>query len=351
MRRGTLLAALLVMVMSPTLHAEAQVSLKLISARSQIEGSLVGSQAVYADRERIYLASYQGKLFVLSRNRAANFPLLEVIQDTSAPLTAVRGDLRNLYVTSADGVLRVYRKSARLSRIATLALSSFGLNAVAVNGTNLYVAKGQAQLSVNGTFVYIAELNEGDVGMQLSTSTLTPQMAYGQTFEPYTAVAFSQNSGARIGGAPTPFDLWGQPAQPVLYAQGDILAQTVPGCCGPGIFLHDPNTLQLKQFIPRLYTNTVTRRGQWLIAGNEGGQIDAFDLARTPSPLVASLDLRVLTGHTGSEDIEIRALWNDGLDNLIFAGSSWGNEQARSPSLPSFFVLELVTAPVKIKQR
>jgi hypothetical protein len=337
------------MGMSQTLHAAGQVSLRLVSARNQLEGSLVSNQAVYADRERIYLASYQGKLFVLARNRSANFPLLQVIQDTSAPLTAVRGDLRNLYVTSADGVLRVYRKSARLARIATLALSSFGLSAVAVKGTNLYVAKGQGQLAVSGTSVYVAELNEGDIGMQIATDTLIPQMISGQTFDPYMSIAFSQNNGARIGSAPTPFDLWGQPAQPVLYANDNILAQTVPGCCGPGIFLHDPNTLKLKQFIPRLYTNTVTQRGQWLIAGNEGGQVDVFDLARTPSPLVASLDLRTLTGHTGSEDIEIRALWNDGIDNLIFAGSSWGNEQVRSPSLPSFFVFELISTSSKIK--
>ena len=57
-----------------------------------------------------------------------------------------------------------------------------------------------------------------------------------------------------------------------------------------------------------------------------GGQVDVFDLRQNPSPLVSSADLRQLTGHTGSEDIEIRALWADDLDNLIFAGSSWGND-------------------------
>lgn len=342
MQRLLLFATLFVMAITPTLRAEGQVSLRLVSARSQLEGSLVTSQAVYADRNRIYLASYQGKLFVLSRNRSANFPLREVIQDTSAPLTAVRGDLRHLYVASADGSLRVYRKGPRLTRIATLPLSDFGLSALAVTGADLYVAKGQAQLAVGGTFVYLAELNEGDVAMRITKETLTPTMTYGQTFEPYTAVAFRQSNGTRIGGAPTPFDVWGQPAQPVLYASNAFLAQTVPGCCGPGIFLYHPVTFQLKQFIPRPYTNTVTQRGQWLIAGNEGGQVDAFDLSRTPSPLVSSVDLRTATGHTGGEDIEIRALWNDGIDNLIFAGSSWGNEQSRRASLPSFFVLELV---------
>jgi len=345
MRRLLLFSTLFVMVTSSTLRAEAQVSLRLVSARSQLEGSLVSSQAVYADQGRIYLASYQGKLFVLSRNRSANFPLLEVLQDTSAPLTAVRGDSRNLYVASADGVLRVYRKGPRLTRVASLSLSSFGLSALAVNGVDLYVAKGQAQLAINGTSVYLAELNEGDIAMRIATATLTPTMTYGQTFEPYAAVSFRQSNGTRLGSAPAPFDLWGQPAQPVLHVSSDLLAQTVPGCCGPGIFLYHPTTLQLKQFIPRLYTNTVARRGQWLIAGNEGGQVDAFDLSRTPSSLVSSLNLRAVTGHTGSEDIEIRALWNDNVDNLIFAGSSWGNEQSRRSSLPSFFVLELVKTP------
>jgi hypothetical protein len=54
-----------------------------------------------------------------------------------------------------------------------------------------------------------------------------------------------------------------------------------------------------------------------------------------------------MAGHTGIEDIEIRALWKDNVDDLVFAGSSWGNDQSRGPTLPSFFVLELV----KRKQR
>ena len=343
MKRSTLLAMLFILVFSSAFHAEGQVSLQLISARDQIEGSFVSSQAVYADSRRIYLASYQGKLFVLSRDRSTNFPLLEVVQDTSAPLTAVRGDSRYLYVTAADGVLYVYRKGARLRRVSTHPLSGYGLNTLAVNGTDIYVAKGQAQLTINGASVYLAELNEGDVCMRLAKDTFAHTMTYGQTFEPYATVTHHQNTGERVGSMPTPFDLWGQPAQPVLYVSGNILAQTVPGCCGPGIFLYHPTTLQLKQFIPRLYTNTVTRRKQWLIAGNEGGQVDIFDLSRRPSPLMTSLDLRTLTGHTGSEDIEIRSLWTDSVDNLVFAGSSWGNDYSRHSSLPSFFVLELLT--------
>ncbi len=79
MRSPLLLAALLTMVAWSTPRAESPVSVRLVSARSRLDGSLVSSQAVYADRERIYLASSQGKLFVLSRQRATDFPLLQVI--------------------------------------------------------------------------------------------------------------------------------------------------------------------------------------------------------------------------------------------------------------------------------
>lgn len=345
MRSSLLLAALLTMAAWSTPRAESPVSVRLVSAKSQLEGSLVSSHAVYADRECIYLASSQGKLFVLARQRTTDFPLLQVIQDTAAPLTAVHGDRRALYVASADGVLRIYRKGAPLVRVGALSLSSFGLSAVAVHGANVYVATGQAQVAVGRAAVYFTALNEGEVGIRLAKETLAPMMSYGQTFTPYTTVVFHQRTGARVGSVPTPFDVWGHPAQPNLYVSGALLAQTVPGCCGAGIFLYDAGSLQLQQFIPRRFTNTVTRSGRWLIAGNEGGQVDVFDLSRTPSPLVSTIDLRAVTGHTGSEDIEIRALWTDGSDNLIFAGSSWGNEQSRRPSLPSFFVLELTPTP------
>src|SRR6185437_2658897 len=69
--------------------------LRLVSARDGIEGGFLGSQAVYADERRIYLASFNGRLFVLARNRSTNFPVLQVIEDTRFSLTAVRGDRKN----------------------------------------------------------------------------------------------------------------------------------------------------------------------------------------------------------------------------------------------------------------
>ena len=323
-------------------QAGGQVKIQLISARDYIEGSFLGNQAVYADKDRIYLASFQGKLFVLDRDRSADFPLFEVVQDTTSPLTAVRGDSRNLYVTSADGNLRVYRKHHPLLLVSTIPLSDFGLSSLAVKDNRLYVSKGQAALAIDKDHVYLSELNEGDIGLEIKKKTLVPSLIYGQTFEQNTTGVFDRMNGERIFGITNPFDLRGNLSQVSLYADSKILVQTIPGCCGPGIFIYDPETFVLEQRIDRPFTNTVVGWGRWLIAGNEGGQIDVFDLRKSPAPLISSGDLRQLTGHTGTEDIEIRALWKDNLDNLIFAGSSWGNEQSRGPSLPSFFVLKLV---------
>jgi len=213
-------------------------------------------------------------------------------------------------------------------------------------GENIYVSRGQAQLAVDSEFVYLSELNEGDTAMAVAKATLTPGLTYGQTFTPNAAMVFDRVDGEHIVDIAAPSDVWGQPAQGVIYVDEKILAQTIPGCCGSGIFLYNPDTFALSQIIRRFYTNTVVRRGRWLIAGNEGGQVDVFDIEQNPAPFVSSAPLRFLTGHTGSEDIEIRALWNDRVDNLIFAGSSWGNTQSQSSSLPSFFVLELLTEQV-----
>jgi hypothetical protein len=343
MEKGLCFHTVIVLFVFMTHRAESQVTVQLVSARDRIEGSMLGPQAVYADADRIYLASFQGKLFVLARDRPADFPLLEVVQDTIFPLTAVRGDQCNLYVSSADGMLRVYRKEHPLALTAEILLSDYGLSSLALVGEKIYVAKGQAHLAVDEDFVYLTAMNEGDTALELTKETLAPGMTYGHTFEPNTAVIFDRSSGRRVFGLPAPFDIFGQPTQGATYVDEAILAQTTPGCCGSGIFIFDSQALALSQIIPRLYTNTVVRRGQWLVAGNEGGQIDIFDLDQTPSLLPSSAYLRSLTGHTDGEDIEIRALWMDRVDNFLFAGSSWGNDPSRSPTLPSFFVLELTT--------
>jgi len=112
-----------------------------------------------------------------------------------------------------------------------------------------------------------------------------------------------------------------------------------------GTYIHDARSLKLVQYLSG-YTNTVAgikRKGvPLLVAGNETGSVDLYGQDKSGYQLINSVNLRTLTGFTGVEDIDIRALWVDGIDNLVFAGSSWGNDTSRSPALPSLFVLEIL---------
>ena len=326
-----------------------QVNVQLVSARDHIEGSFTTSQSLWADRNHIFLGSSQGRLFILARQRRSNFPVIARIQVSSAALTAVRGDSDHIYVASADGALHVYQNKKPFYLVNTVPLSDFGLRSVALSATSkgqggarLFVSKGQAALEAFGDRVYLSALNEGEIGLQLEPQTLSVTQSYGQTFAQSTTKAFDSQTGQQIGVIPNPLDLYGRLSQVSVYADASILVQTIPGCCGPGMVVREAGSLAIQQFIPRPSTNTVSRQGQWLIAGNENGSVEVFDLSQNPSPSVATANLRDLTVHTGMEDIEIRALWTDTSDNLIFAASSWGNDQARNPFLPSFFVLELL---------
>ncbi|MGE5118436.1 MAG: hypothetical protein ACM3N6_18295 [Betaproteobacteria bacterium] len=331
LRVAWLLAALL---LCAPLAASAQVRLQLVAARDHIEGSFVGNQAVYADKDRIYLASFEGKLFVLARDRSANFPLVETVQVSSAPLTAVRGDGKLLYVSAMDGQLRVYRKDPTLQLAWAATLSDTGLSSLALQGREVYVARGQANLAADEGHVYLNELNEGDTALELDGTDFGVDLVYGQAFVTGTGI-YNRANGKPVGVLPAA-------AGRNIYVDRKLLALSTPGCCGSGIALFDPETLAALQTVPRTSTNTALRNGRWLVGGTEAGTVDVFDLGRSPSPLVSSVDLRQATGHTGADDIEIRALWSDSNDMLVFAASSWGNQFTKSPTLPSFFVLELV---------
>ena len=314
-----------------------QVPLDLVSARDHIEGSMTTAESVYADATRIYLATAQGTLFVLARDRAANFPLVESITYTSS-LRAVRGDDQNVYVTAGDGNLLVYQKGSQLALAQTIPIATYSLAGLAVTADKLFVGVGQTHFAINDGFVYLAGLNAGDdIVIELSKPLLTPVRTYGLAVAPGTTVVYDRQTGNGVGTINS--GGWN------LYADNTSVIGTVPGCCGSGIGVYDPNSLALSQYIWRTWTNTVATRSNLMIAGSEAGYVDIFDLAANPSPMLATLDLRQITGHTLPDDIEIRALWADGLDNLIFAGSSWGNDQTRTPSLPSFFVLESAPTP------
>jgi hypothetical protein len=79
-------------------------------------------------------------LFVLERDRQAGFPWIETIALGSC-ITAVRGDDDNVYVTSRNGSLYVFAKTLPLQLTQSVPISDYGLSAIDVVGSNIYVAK------------------------------------------------------------------------------------------------------------------------------------------------------------------------------------------------------------------
>ena len=325
--------------------ASAQVSLSLVSARTGIEGSLLLPQTVYADATRIYLGATGdpagGRLYVLRRDRAADFPVVEELA-FSLPLGAVRGDATHLYVAGRDGVLYVYRKTTPLTLVTSIPISDLQLVGLDVVDNRIYVAVGQAHVAADARHVYVSSLTASDAVVEIVKGTWAPGVSY-EGFEPNLTVTFDRRTGARLSGVPNPADSTGDRGISAVYADREIVGQMRPGCCGLGVSLYDPETLGFDQRLASRNSNSLARRGRWLIVGTEAGTVEVWDIGRRPAPVVARVDLRALTGHTGVEDIEVRALWLDEVDGLLFAGSSWGNDQSRSPALPAFFVLELAT--------
>jgi len=305
---------------------------KLIGS-ANLPGSFVSSQMVYADTERIFACSSQGDLFVLDRDRETNFELLQTIH-LGAALTAVRGNRNKVFVTSRDGNLYTFAKTWPLQFEQSEQLSEYGLSGLHVAGRNVYVAKGQAAITASSDRIYISALNPGDFGLEL------PSMkTYGEEFEPGRMRVFDRQTQRPVGtivnntrGAIIP-NTW-----------QNFIFVTNPGCCGPGIAVYDSAAGDLVQFIART-TNTVAgtrRKGiPLLVGGSENGSVDLYVRDEESYSLASTVDLPAVTGFQAPEDIEIRSLWVDGIDNLIFAASSWGNDKSRGTGLPSFFVLEI----------
>jgi Calx-beta domain-containing protein len=325
--------------------AAAQVSLSMVSARAGIEGGLVLPQTMYADSTHIYLSTSGvptgGRLYVLRRNRAADFPVVEQ-RDFEVALGAVRGDATHLYVAGRDGILYVYRKTSPLTLVRAIPVSDLQLVGLDVVDNRIYVAVGQAHVAADAGHVYVSSLAPSDGVVEIVKGTWATGTSF-SGFEPNVTVVFDRLTGARVSAIPNPADATGDRGISALYADREILGQMRPGCCGLGVSLFDPETLAFDQRLASRNSNALARQGRWLIVGTEFGTVEVWDIGRRPAPVVARLNLRTVTGHTGVEDIEVRALWFDEVDGLLFAGSSWGNDQSRSSALPAFFVLQLAT--------
>lgn len=340
-----LFALLLIFPFVLATAAAAQVDLSTVSARAGIEGSLLLPQTVYADATHIYmsaaLAPVGGRLYVLKRDRAADFPVVEQL-DFGVALGAVRGDGTHLYVAGRDGVLYVYRKTSPLTLVTSIPVADLQLVGLDVVGNRIYVAVGQAHVAADARHVYVSSLAASDAVVEIVKGTWAPGRSY-ESFEPNVTVVFDRLTGARLSAIPNPADSTGDRGISAVYADREIAGQMRPGCCGLGVSLYDPETLGFDQRLASRNSNSLARRGRWLVVGTEAGTVEVWDIGRRPAPVVARVNLREATGHTGVEDIEIRTLWFDEVDNLLFAGSSWGNDQSRSPTLPAFFVLQLAT--------
>ncbi len=311
---------------------------KLVSSRSNIPGSFTTSQSVYATQNNIYLASSQGTLFVVKRSKTQNFPVIQTL-NIGSPLIAVNGYDNKLFVASSDGYLRQYTTTNPLTLVKTVQLSDYGLRSIAITNNTVYVSRGQTTLAVDFGNLYLAQLNEGETAVALNNQLVVTK-TFGETFEPGVTVVYNRTTGARKGSVANPTTLLNETGFPSLFAFNNYLFQTVPGCCGAGVVVTPNQMLTTPRTVSEYFANAITLNSKGLVIGDESGKVSLYKFSATSIQNVKTLDLRQLTNNTGGEDIEIRSVWSDSYDNLVFAASSWGNSTTQSPTLPSLFVLE-----------
>jgi hypothetical protein len=308
--------------------------LTLVSARDHIPGNFLVRHAITADAQRIYLASTSsGKLFVLARDRAADFPLLQTVEvpNPGLGLISVMADDDHVRVTTFTGEVVVYAKGPSLTFESRQTLAPRGSTDAVWSGNQVIIADGIGSVAANSTRVWIRPLSTGDRALAFTLPEFTAGPVYAPPFDASRAFAFARATGAPLG------DL---PGRNRLEATDDVLALFDGGPSSTPLELRDPVSFALRMTIPHPGANAVVWSGGLLVLGDEDGSVDLWRTDGAQPVLLDRAPLRILTGHTGIEDIEIRALWTDAHDRLIFAGSSWGNDQSRSLDLPSFFVLE-----------
>lgn len=263
-------------------------TISLVSARDQIAGSLLIPDSVVADGERIYLAAYQGKIFVLARDRAANFPLIQTIDwPSGAPVRSVRGDNDFLYATGADGILRIYRKTTPLQEVTNVVLNSYGLGSLAVHGDHVYVTKGQGHMDVDDDYVYVTQLNQGEYALEVAKGTWTTTRTYGTVFEQNTTLVYSRETGLRRAGITNPPTVFGTVGFPGLYAADGFVMQTIAGCCGLDVWIYNTANFTQARHVNRYWVNTVSKKGPFLVAGTEAGTVHVYDIDADPPRLLS----------------------------------------------------------------
>lgn len=305
-------------------------SIRFVFASRHITGSFPSPRALFADAQRVYMGGWQGQLYVLARSVRDGFPVLQRLQVSPWPLTAVSGDDTRLYVTSFDGMLHVFRKLPRadLALEASVPVSTYGPGSVVADAAGLIVGKGQVDLAADRERVYVSTLGSGDLAVRLDKRDFSVQQTYAQEFRRIETQVLDRDSGTRLAVLP-----WGR-----VYASGDVLALLPPdsrgGPWGPGIDLYEPRTLTHEQFLPVSFASSVAFNGRRLVGVGAAGILAVYDL-RGRRALLAEGDLRVLTGR---RDLlyDIRSSWSDEHDDLVWLANESGGENT-----PALYVVRL----------
>jgi hypothetical protein len=296
---------------------------------------------VWADKGNVYLAGsaaggYPGGFFVLARNGSARYPLRQAVQVSGAYPTAVVGDTSGVYTTWTDAHLRIYRRHGnRLALARDVALvNPVGPTDLALSGATLFVAQA-GSVATSGGVLAASTLNDSDLISSYGTDGTSGRTWSNLPFG--TASFFDIATGAPLGQIANPPNLLGDASTTHLFGDASGFIMTGGGgCCGSGFQHVVVPSLTVDPFVSAQYANAVMSSGRDVVVGTEFGTVLRLD---SSGSLVATVDLRAATGHTGGEDIEIRSVFVD--RGFVFAASSWGNDVSRSLTLPNLFVLRL----------
>jgi hypothetical protein len=299
-----------------------------------LDGCFLTPGQIAADESFVYLASgCTPKLFIVSR--APGHSVETVPLPTAADSVGV--DATSIYIGLPDTTVLSMTKTAPHPAIVHDVGARW--SDIFPRGAQLYAGTWETRAAVTSSRVFLASLNDGDDVHETDLATWTTTRDYATDLREQTAM-FDRVSGAFLGSVFNPFNNRTQRIGVSLRADESYMYQTMPGCCGLNVLIYNQNSLTSAGSIFRNFVDDVMRRDRWLFGGTEAGEVLAWDMQQLPLPTtVGEVNLRTLTGHTGREDIEIRAIWADEHDDLVFAASSWGNDLSRGPDLPSFFIL------------
>jgi hypothetical protein len=311
-------------------------TLTLVASKT-IPDHFVTAESIYADGKNIHCAGYSGTDWVISQGNG--YPLVASIAVSSFPLQAVRGDGKSVYVTGGNSVYAIKPSSPFTVTSSTQLPGS--LESLAIQSNTILVSSGSSTVAANDCIGVFAPVNPDDGIAVIDKRSMTPVGSLGASFEPGMIQVLDVRSGSLIATFAKPKDLQGNTNGGVnIYLNGNMIVETTPGPYGSGAYMYDTTGKFLGSFSPtnHPYVNTVVSIGQGLLAaGTEDGWVYVYDVSAPDSPVcLASISLRQVTGFTGLDQIEIRSLWWDAKSSTIIAGSSWNGDA----SVPSLFILK-----------